>query len=87
MDLIAASHGVTVDIFSVEGDTSALQIEILASLRHSADIWKVEFNMLGTCLAVATESNLVHLWKPDFVGKWLLISVICGAEDGAIDDE
>lgn len=80
-ELVATSHGSMVDIFSLTGDTSSLQVELLTSLEHSAPVWKVEFNMLGTCLAAATETNLVHLWKPDFGGKWLLVSAIAGSAD------
>jgi hypothetical protein len=50
-------------------------------------VLQVEFNMLGTCLAAATESNLVHLWKPDFVGRWLLVSVIEGSPDAEADGD
>ena len=86
-ELVAASHGSIVDLFSLSGDTSALQVDLTSSLEHTAPVWKVEFNMLGTCLAVATEANLVHLWKPDFGGKWLLVSSVAGSPDAADDEE
>ena len=94
-DLIAAAHGPTVDIFSLTGDTSSLQVELLDSLFHGAAadgggddgrgsaVRRVEFNMTGTCLAASTEGNLVHLWKPDFVGRWLLVSAVQGSPDAA----
>jgi hypothetical protein len=85
-ELIAASRGASVDIVSLTGDTSSLATELLATLEHSAPVWRLEFNMFGTCLAAATETNLVHLWKPDFVGKWLLVSVVAGSPDAAAED-
>ena len=68
---------------SVTGDSSALQVELLTSLEHGAAVRKVEFNLMGTCLATSTEGNLVHLWKPDFVGRWLLVSAVQGSPDAA----
>ena len=59
------------------------QVELLTSLEHGSAVRKVEFNMMGTCLAASTTGNLVHLWKPDFVGRWLLVSAIQGAPDAA----
>ena len=50
-------------------------------------VWKVEFNMLGTCLACATDSNHLHLWKPDFVGSWQLVSVVHGTPDAGEPEE
>ena len=44
---------------------------------------RVEFNMTGTCLAASTEDNVVHLWKRDFVGRWLLVSAVQGSQDAA----
>lgn len=153
-DLVAAAHGTSVDVFSISGDTSALQVgegrvahragqggrravqtgqgapaallgsanahtphgkmhgsyhtgcglvyhttcvghvpsplpvspqvELLTSLEHGGSaVRKVEFNTLGTCLAASTAGNLVHLWKPDFVGRWLLVSAIQGSPDAA----
>eukprot|EP00798_Chlamydomonas_sp_ICE-L_P011473 gene11473-34189_t len=84
VDLLAVAHGCFVDIFSLAGSLSSqdkLNCELLASLEHSSNVWKVEFNMLGNCLASATDCNHVHLWKSDFVGAWQLVSVIQGAED------
>jgi hypothetical protein len=75
-----------VDIFSLTGDTSALQTQLLTSLKHDAEVHKVEFNTFGSCLAAATKANLLHLWKPDFVGKWLLLSSIEGSPD-ALNEE
>ncbi|GAX75427.1 hypothetical protein CEUSTIGMA_g2871.t1 [Chlamydomonas eustigma] len=85
-DLIAAAHGKVVDIFSLTGDTSDLKTQLLRSLKHDAAVHKVEFNTFGTCLAAATKANVLHLWKPDFVGKWLLVSSIAGSPD-ALDEE
>eukprot|EP00955_Chlamydomonas_euryale_P116242 366406-Chlamydomonas_euryale.AAC.5 len=86
-ELVAAARGSAVDIVSLNGDTSSLKTELLTTLQHGEAVWRVEFNMLGTCLATATEANLVHLWKPDFVGRWLLVSVVAGSPDAAVEDE
>ncbi len=63
------------------GDTSSLEVELLASLEHGSGVTHVEFNRLGTCLGVATESNHVHVWRANLVGTWQVVSVVEGSAD------
>ena len=66
------------EVFGLTGDTSDLVEASVATLEHQARVHKVEFNALGTTLAVATEDNRLYLYKPDFAGKFLLVSTIGG---------
>lgn len=56
----------------------------VAVLTHAARVHKVEFNSLGTTLAVATEDNKLYLYKPDFAGKLLLVSLLGGVADEGV---
>lgn len=49
-------------------------------------VWKVEWNRLGTCLGAATDSNRLYVWRPNFVGDWQLMSVVQG-EAGVAEGE
>lgn len=44
-------------------------------------VWKVEFNRLGTCLGVATDSQRVYVYRPNFVGEWQCVSIVQGTTD------
>ncbi len=50
-------------------------------------VLKVEFNAMGSALAAVTDGNLLQVWKPDFVGKWLLVSAIAGSPNAIEEDE
>ncbi|KAF5833521.1 hypothetical protein DUNSADRAFT_10171 [Dunaliella salina] len=86
-DLIAAAHGSTVDIFSLQASRTngALQAELHSSLAHDAEVWKVEWNMLGTCLGTATVSNRISVWRPNFVGEFSIVSAIQGCSKVAVE--
>ena len=54
----------------------------MAVLEHSAPVWRVEWNLLGTWLAASTEGSEVCLWRPDLLGEWLLVNKIVGDSKG-----
>lgn len=56
----------------------APQMEQLARLQHSAAVWQVEWNLLGSWLAASTEGGEVCMWRPDLSGEWLLLNRIVG---------
>uniref|UniRef100_A0A7S3RAJ7 Uncharacterized protein n=1 Tax=Dunaliella tertiolecta TaxID=3047 RepID=A0A7S3RAJ7_DUNTE len=86
-DLVAAAHGSTVDIFSLQASSAngALEAELHSSLAHDADVWKVEWNMLGTCLGTATVSNRISVWRSNFVGEFSIVSAIQGCSKVAAE--
>jgi len=47
-----------------------LQVEQKAVLQHDSHVRQVEWNAMGTWLAVATEEGGVSLWRPDLGGDW-----------------
>ena len=57
------------------------QVEQLARLQHTAPVWQVEWNMLGSWLAASTEAGEVCMWRPDLSGEWLLLNKIVGEEE------
>jgi WD40 repeat protein len=83
MDLIALAHGSSVDVFSLQGEAASPSVQRQATLPHSAPVWKVQFNQMGTCLAAATEDNQVTVWRPNFVGEWISMCVLAGSEEMA----
>mmetsp|Transcript_12406 Transcript_12406/g.26805 ORF Transcript_12406/g.26805 Transcript_12406/m.26805 type:complete len:331 (+) Transcript_12406:73-1065(+) len=86
VDLVALGHGTSVDLYSLRGDSSNMDMELLETLPHASPVWKVEFNMLGTCLAVGTDQNLMHLWKPAFAGQWQHMAAVEGTPSAASED-
>jgi hypothetical protein len=80
-DLIAVAHGACVDVFSVSGDTTALRVDRIASLPHAAAVWKAEWSIMGTYLAVSSDEQLVSLWQMDLRGQFSVTGVIKGSPD------
>lgn len=84
-DMIAAACGTHALIWSLQGDTSALKIKEVACLDHAANVWKMEFNKLGTCLAVGTEDQRVQVYRQSLVDEWVLLHTIQGSPDVGAD--
>lgn len=80
MELVAAADGTTVHVVSLHGAIDALQIASVARLEHAADVWKVEWNMLGNWLAVGTDDGAVHLWRPNLLDEWALQHTIAAVD-------
>lgn len=59
------------------------QAEQLARLQHTAGVWQIEWNMLGSWLAASTEGREVCMWRPDLSGEWLLLNRITGKPGAA----
>ena len=58
-----------------------LQCSAVARLQHDSRVWKVEWSMLGLCLAVGTERRACCVWKADFLGNWVQVCLIQGTQD------
>jgi hypothetical protein len=80
-DMLASAHGSRVAVWGLHGDTGSPATELLGCLEHDAAVVKVEFNMLGTCLAAATQARGVHVWRADLVGRWLRLCVATGVDE------
>ena len=46
----------------------------------AADVWQVEWNLLGSWLAASTEGGEVLMWRPDLSGEWLLLNRLFGEQ-------
>lgn len=90
---LAAAQGRTVAIVSLtaappaapsaagEGEGSGpLRGELLAELPHGAEVWRVEWDLLGSCLAAGTEDGRVCLWKADLAGGWAPYGQLVGED-------
>ncbi|KAI7846335.1 hypothetical protein COHA_000172 [Chlorella ohadii] len=75
-DIVAVAAGPTVLLWKLTGAADSLQAEQLARLQHTAGVWQVEWNMLGSWLAASTEGGEVCMWRPDLSGEWLLLNRI-----------
>ena len=80
MELVAAAAGSTVHVLSLKGAIDALQVVSVAQLQHAAAAWKVEWNMLGSWLAVGTEDGVVQLWRPNLMDEWALQHTIAAVQ-------
>lgn len=62
----------TRNIFS--NDTNILevpQIEIMTKYdAHRAEVWRLSWNVLGTCIASSGEDGTVRVFKKNFKGKF-----------------
>lgn len=59
------------------------QVEQLTRLQHAAEVWQVEWNLLGSWLAASTDAGDVCLWRPDLGGEWLLLNRVVGEQQAA----
>ena len=79
-DIAAVAAGPAVLLWKLTGAADSLQVEQLARLQHAADVWQVEWNLLGSWLAASTEGGEVLMWRPDLSGEWLLLNRIAGEQ-------
>lgn len=88
--LAPAAAGAPGDVGAAAADpvTPPLRAEVLAALDHGADVWRVEWNLTGNCVAAATDDARVCLWKADLVGAWRMHAVVQGEPEpvGMNDD-
>ncbi|PNW85552.1 hypothetical protein CHLRE_03g192000v5 [Chlamydomonas reinhardtii] len=80
VELLAVGAGRDMLIFSLSGDTAALQVEQLAALEHDAPVWKVEWDLWGNQVAAATEARQVAVYRPNLVGSWVRQVLVAGQE-------
>lgn len=52
------------------------QAELVAALDPKSHVCQVEWNAVGTWLAVATVEGGVNLWRPNLGGEWCCQSKI-----------
>ena len=70
-----------VRIFKVvlNATTGKFDYTLVSSLNsHSAEVWRVEWNMIGTILASSGDDGTVRLYKADFSGQWSNYCAIAG---------
>lgn len=75
-EYIASAHGTIVFIWQLKGHADKLQAEAVAALDHKSHVCQVEWNSVGTWLAVATADGGVSLWRPNLGGEWCCQSKI-----------
>eukprot|EP00741_Cyanophora_paradoxa_P025395 tig00000378_g24514.t1 len=82
--LATASSDGTVRVWRLQlsPDGAAAAAECVTVLRdHNAEVWKVEWNALGTVLASAGDDGRVRTWRDGKLGgggEWLCLSVLEG---------
>lgn len=86
-ETVAVAAGAEVTLCTLRGPVDALEVEAGAVLAQRAPVWQLEWNLLGSWLAVSTEAGQVALWRPDFSGEWLLCNTIDGGEEGTAADD
>ncbi|GFR40530.1 hypothetical protein Agub_g1100, partial [Astrephomene gubernaculifera] len=79
-ELLAVGAGRELLIYSLSGDTAALEVEQLAVIDHDDAVWKVEWDLWGNQVAAATDGQQVHIYKPNLVGEWNKLAWIQGQE-------
>lgn len=42
--------------------------------------------MLGSCLATGTTDRMVHVWRPNLVGEFTVVSVVQGCSEAATEE-
>ncbi|PSC70623.1 Nucleoporin seh1-A [Micractinium conductrix] len=82
-DIVAVAAGPAVTLWRVMGAADSLEVEQLTRLQHAAEVWQVEWNLLGSWLAASTDAGDVCLWRPDLGGEWLLLNRVVGEQQAA----
>lgn len=77
-DIAAVAAGPAVLLWRLTGAADSLQVEQLARLQHLADVWQLEWNLLGSWLAASTDAGEICMWRPDLGGEWLLLNKVVG---------
>uniref|UniRef100_A0A061SB81 Nucleoporin SEH1 n=1 Tax=Tetraselmis sp. GSL018 TaxID=582737 RepID=A0A061SB81_9CHLO len=78
-ELLAVGSASAVEVWSLTGTAdSSMQAEMVARLDAGASVWKVEWNMLGTALAVSTEAREVLIFTPTLLGEFNLTAKFAG---------
>ncbi|BDA47913.1 probable Nucleoporin SEH1 [Coccomyxa sp. Obi] len=75
-EYIASAQGIKVVIWQLKGHADKVQAELVAVLEHTSPVCQVEWNAVGTWLAVATAEGGVNLWRPNLGGEWCCQSKI-----------
>lgn len=57
------------------GDYEATVLEDIA---QQTEVWRAEWNVLGTVLATSGDDGCVRLWRSNFRGKWACVSEVVG---------
>ncbi|GIL73348.1 hypothetical protein Vretifemale_3537 [Volvox reticuliferus] len=83
-ELLAVGSGCDLIIYSLSGDTAALQVEQLALLEHNDAVWKVEWDLWGNRVAAATDGQEVHVYTPNLIGQWVKSA---GVEGGQLEQD
>ena len=75
-----SSQGTTNNAMAIVDDF--MEIECLDNLQHgdNNEVWKVEFNLMGTVLATSYGDDGVQLWKENFKGKWKSAAIVSESE-------
>lgn len=82
-ELVAVGAGATVHVFGLKGDAcrGTMQYELLADLSHAAPVWRVQWDQMGNQLAVSTDDQCVHVYRPDMVGNWRKLVCLAGSAE------
>ena len=64
------------------GDDGKYVVSCLEDLPQQTEVWRAEWNVLGTVLATSGDDGCVRLWRSNFRGKWACVSEVVGDTSG-----
>lgn len=76
--IATASRDEKVRLFRFSGEkTGQINVDLVATfVDHHAEVWRVEWNVMGTILTSSGDDGKVRLWKANFVNEWKCLSVL-----------
>ncbi|KAI8079852.1 uncharacterized protein BX664DRAFT_203630 [Halteromyces radiatus] len=80
-DTMALKDGTRVNVLSKQSSTTKssgnFHVEMVAEFgQHQAEVWRVEWNIMGTILSSSGSDGTVRLWKAGYDGQWREMAVI-----------
>lgn len=62
---------------SDSASSSVYRVEMVAAFSdHNAEVWRVEWNIVGNILSSVGDDGRVLLWKENYLGEWSLMSTL-----------
>lgn len=66
----------------IQAEKQKVEVTPLATFDdHQSEVWRVEWNITGTILASSGDDGVVRLFKTNFEGKWMCLSMISGQDE------
>lgn len=66
----------TKNILTGSGLIDPPSVEVMHRLEHQNEVWKVSWNILGTCFCSSADDGFVRIWKKNIKNKFTQLAIL-----------